>query len=138
MTAMPIQKTRKRDRKDCPGMPDVTVLAGATSNGARASEGCTDMRRITIPDNAPLSQGTINFHDENSKIQTCRDFIEKNFKGFYKILENHKEKNESVVIVAHSSTSYALTTFVNGVPSDRKIGWTQCSNCAVIKFFVEN
>jgi len=79
-----------------------------------------------------------NYDYENSKIQTCRDFIEKNFKGFYKIMENHKEKNESVIIVAHSSTSYALATFVNGVPENRKIVWMQCSNCAVIKFFVEN
>ena len=94
--------------------------------------------RVEKDEELVVESNYFNYDYENSKIQTCRDFIEKNFKGFYKILENHKEKNESVVIVAHSSTSYALTTFVNGVPSDRKIGWTQCSNCAVIKFFVEN
>lgn len=79
-----------------------------------------------------------NYDYQNDRVQTCRDFIEKNFKGFYKIMENHKEKNESVIVVAHSSTLYALATFVNGVPENRKIVWMQCSNCAVVKFFVEN
>ena len=47
--------------------------------------------------------------------------------------KKHKEKDESVIVVAHSSTLYALATFVNGVPENRKIVWMQCSNCAVVK-----
>ena len=96
--------------------------------------------QVSIDDEEALiiENNYFNYDYKNDRIQTCRDFIEKNFEGFYKIMANHKEKNESVIGVAHSSTLYALATFVNGVPENRKIVWMQCSNCAVVKFFVEN
>jgi broad specificity phosphatase PhoE len=96
--------------------------------------------QVSVDDEEALiiENNYFNYDYKNDRIQTCRDFIEKNFVGFYKIMENHKEKNESVIVVAHSSTLYALATFVNGVPENRNIVWMQCSNCAVVKFFVEN
>lgn len=85
-----------------------------------------------------IEKNYFNYNYVNPKIQTCKDFIDKNFKGFEKIMAKHKENDESVIIVAHSSTLYAVATFVNGIPKDRDIVWMQCSNCAVVKFFVEN
>lgn len=84
-----------------------------------------------------FSQNYFNLDYVNPQVQTCKDFLVKNFKTFNEIVARHKEKDENVIVVAHSSTLYALGAYVNGIPQDRQIVWMQCSNCAVVKFFFD-
>lgn len=44
--------------------------------------------------------------------------------------------NQNIVVVAHSSTLYALNAFLNGIPYHGQITWLQCNNGAVVKFFI--
>ena len=44
--------------------------------------------------------------------------------------------NQTIAIVAHSSTLYALSAFINGIPQNGQITWLQCNNGAVVKFFI--
>ena len=84
-----------------------------------------------------------NFYDENylnynfdtDKFDTCKDFIDRNFKAFKKIISGNK-KDSTILIVAHSSTLYAINAYINGIPKDNKIIWLQCNNGAVIKFHI--
>lgn len=44
--------------------------------------------------------------------------------------------NSTIMIVAHSSTLYALNAFLNGIQQNGRINWLQCNNGAVIKFCI--
>ena len=70
---------------------------------------------------------------DNSRFETCKQFVDRNIKVFEKIKTKH-QGNESVIVIAHSATLSALNAYVNGIPADQKIIWLQCSNGAVIKY----
>lgn len=72
---------------------------------------------------------------ENSHFETCKDFIDRCIKGIEKIMQKYK-KDATVIVCAHSSTLYALNAYINGIPETQKIDWIQCSNGAVIKYYL--
>ena len=74
----------------------------------------------------------LNYNYENSHFETCKSFIDRNFKVFDKIKNKHKK--DAVIIIAHSATLSALNAYINGLPEDGQIKWLQCSNGAVIKY----
>lgn len=75
----------------------------------------------------------LNYDYENDKFETCKDFIDRCFIGFDKIIEK-AANNSTIIVCAHSSTLYALNTYLNGIPKNNQINWLQCSNATVIKF----
>ena len=77
----------------------------------------------------------LDYNYKNDHFETCKDFIDRCHNGFRKILSKSKE-NSTVIICAHSSTFYALTSYINGIPESGKISWVQCSNGAVLKFYL--
>lgn len=72
---------------------------------------------------------------ESNEYETCKKFISR-FCSSLKQIENKTKKSDTILIVAHSSSLYAINAFVNGIPKDNEIKWLQCNNGAVIKFFV--
>lgn len=72
---------------------------------------------------------------ENKNFETCKDFIDRCFAGLTKII-NKTPKNSTILLCAHSSTLYAINAYINGIPEDKRIKWLQCSNGAVIKFYL--
>ena len=77
----------------------------------------------------------LNYSFQTEKYETCRDFIDRTFEGLKKII-SLSQKDDTVIVAAHSSTLYALNAFVNGIPKNNHINWLQCSNGAVIKFYL--
>ena len=80
-----------------------------------------------------FEENYLNYNYQTEDFETCKDFIDRTSQGLKKIKEKHS-KDHTVVIAAHSSTLYAINTFVTGIPKDGKINWLQCSNGAVVKF----
>ena len=77
----------------------------------------------------------LDYSYENKNFETCKDFIDRCFVGLTKII-NKAPKNSTILLCAHSSTLYAINAFINGIPEDNHITWLQCSNGAVIKFYL--
>lgn len=75
----------------------------------------------------------LDYNYQTEDFETCKDFIDRTTEGLTKIKEKHLQ-DQTVIIAAHSSTLYAINTFVTGIPKDGKIRWLQCSNGTIIKF----
>lgn len=65
----------------------------------------------------------------------CKEFLERNYKVFDKIISKHKSKNENVILVAHSCTFYAIEEYFKKSDSD-EIKYYRLSNCAKVYFEV--
>lgn len=68
------------------------------------------------------------------KPEGCKEYLERAFRSFKKIINNHFDKKENVIIVAHSGTTYALSAFVHGIHKNEDIKWVRVGNCAKIYF----
>lgn len=66
----------------------------------------------------------------------CKEFLERNFREFDKIIKAHKDKNENVILVAHSCTFYALQEYFNKSLEDN-IKYYRLSNCAKVYFEIK-
>lgn len=66
----------------------------------------------------------------------CKEFLERNFKEFDRIINNHKSSNENVILVAHSCTFYALREYLNKSDSE-EINYCRLSNCSKIYFEIK-
>ena len=66
----------------------------------------------------------------------CKEFLTRNFIEFKRIIDEHIEKNDNVIIVAHSGTLYALMAYVNGIRKNRNINWFRAGHCSKIYFEV--
>ncbi len=66
----------------------------------------------------------------------CKEFLERNFKEFSRIISMHKSKNENIILVAHSCTFYALQEYLNSSRQD-EINYCRLSNCARIYFEIK-
>lgn len=75
----------------------------------------------------------LDYSFESDKFQTCKQFVDGVQKELKEIIKTHKKCNENVLIVGHSSNLYAINAYFYGM-NDNKVVWTQCSNCAVIRF----
>ena len=78
----------------------------------------------------------LNKNFSSKKPEGCKEFLERNFKEFDKIIKNHKKKNENVILVAHSSTFYALQEYLNKSLGD-EIKYYRVSNCARVYFEIK-
>lgn len=63
----------------------------------------------------------------------CKEFLQRNFNEFEIIIKTHLEKNENVIIVAHSCTFYALQEFFNKSEEDA-IKYYRLGNCSKVYF----
>lgn len=77
----------------------------------------------------------LNKNFSHDKPEGCKEFLQRNFKAFQKIIERHKIKNENVILVAHSCTFYALQEYLQNSKSD-EIKYYRLSNCAKVYFEV--
>lgn len=66
----------------------------------------------------------------------CKEFLTRNFIEFKRIVDEHIDKNENVIIIAHSGTFYALMAYVNGIRKNHNINWYRVGNCSKIYFEV--
>lgn len=53
----------------------------------------------------------MNYNFENSNLETCKQFYNRNKKVFDYIIKHHKK---NILIIAHSATSYALLNYIKG------------------------
>lgn len=58
----------------------------------------------------------------------CKEYLARNFIEFERIINNHIDKNENVIIVAHSGTFYALMAYINGIQKNKNILWYRLGN----------
>lgn len=63
----------------------------------------------------------------------CKEFLERNFCEFDRIIKAHKDKNENIILVAHSCTFYALREYLNKSEGS-EINYCRLSNCSKIYF----
>ena len=63
----------------------------------------------------------------------CKEFLARTSKVLDRIIKEHKDKNENVIISAHSCTLYAIMAYFNKQNTD-KINWYRVSNCAKVFF----
>ena len=74
----------------------------------------------------------------SEKPEGCKDFLTRTFVAFKKIVNEHIEKNENVVIVAHSGILYALSAYINGIKKNKNLTWMRIGNCSKVYFEVLN
>ena len=72
-----------------------------------------------------------NYSHENP--EGCKEFLARTSKVLDRIIKEHKDKNENVIISAHSCTLYAIMAYFNKQNTD-KINWYRVSNCAKVFF----
>lgn len=75
----------------------------------------------------------LNKNYSHKKPEGCKEFLQRNFNEFEKIIKTHFEKNENVIIVAHSCTFYALQEFFNKSKEDT-IKYYRLGNCSKVYF----
>ena len=75
----------------------------------------------------------LNKNYSNSNPEGCKDFLERNFEVFNRIISKHKSKQENVILVAHSCTFYALQEYINSSKGDN-LNYYRLSNCSKIYF----
>ncbi len=76
----------------------------------------------------------MNYNFENTKFETCKEYLDRVFVGFEEILKQESSDINTIVIVGHSSTLYAINAYLQGIPKDKQIKWLQINSGAVIKF----
>lgn len=64
----------------------------------------------------------------------CKEYLARNFLQFKKIIDTHIDKNENVIIVAHSGTFYALNAYINGIYKNKNINWYRIGTCDSVYF----
>ena len=64
----------------------------------------------------------------------CKEYLSRNFFEFKKIINEHFDKNENVIIVAHSSTLYALYSYIHGLNKGEDLVWSRAGNCSKVYF----
>ncbi len=82
-----------------------------------------------------FKENYFNYAYKNTNFTTCRNFIDRCFSGFEKIFEKSKELN-TVIIVGHNSTFYALNTYINKIPKTQKINYVNTNFGSVVKFYI--
>ena len=70
----------------------------------------------------------------NEEPEGCKEFLARNFIEFNRIVDMHIDKDENVIIVAHSGTFYILSAFINGYDKNKDLKWSRVGNCAKIYF----
>ena len=66
----------------------------------------------------------------------CKEFLERNFAEFDKIINAHKDKNENVILVAHSCTFYAIQEYFNRTENEN-IKYYRVGNCSKVYFEID-
>ena len=80
-----------------------------------------------------FTKNYFNYNFESEDYETCKKYIDRVFLGLKRILE--KDLN-CVLIVGHSSSLYAINTFINGIPKDGQIKLIKCKDGTVVKFYI--
>lgn len=66
----------------------------------------------------------------------CFEFLKRNFDEFDKIIKTHKDKNENIILVAHSCTFYAIQEYFNHCQDD-EINYYRLANCSRVYFEIK-
>ena len=75
----------------------------------------------------------------SSKVpEGCKEYLKRTKLALKKIVDNHFDKNENVILVAHSVTSYALAALIYGYEKDKDIKWLRVGNCSKIYFEIKD
>lgn len=97
-------------------------------------------REILITDDDKLreryQENYFDMTDESEEYETCKAFVDRTIKGISDAIKSNKSA-KTIVVMAHSSTLYALSAMVNGTEEKDKIKWMQCNCGACIKFHLE-
>lgn len=97
-------------------------------------------REILVSDDANLQERFrekyFDMSDDSSEYETCRQFVERTIKGVREAMA-HNKAAKTFVVMAHSSTLYAISAMVHKIPKNNKICWLQCNPGACIKFYVD-
>lgn len=93
-----------------------------------------------VPQNKKEQEWYDNYLNPNyssKKPEGCKEYLERTFKAFRKIINKHFDKNENVAIVAHSGTMYPLSAFIHGIKDGEDVKWVRVGNCAKIYYEID-
>lgn len=121
LTAKAIQKKWKLPLEICENLKERELLKTAEPQNEQEQEWYDNYMN-------PL------YSSENP--EGCKNFLTRTFVEFKKIIDEHIEKQENVVIVAHSGTLYALSAYVNGIKKNKNLVWLRAGNCSKVYFEV--
>lgn len=92
--------------------------------------------RQLLPNSEPQNEREQEWYDNylnpmysSKEPEGCKEYLTRNFIEFKKIIDEHFEKNENVMIIAHSGTLYALSAYINGIQKGKNINWLRMGNC---------
>ena len=99
-----------------------------------------DLRDREVLDSTPQNSDEKEWYDNylnknysHKNPEGCKEFLQRNFKIFDDIINHHKQKNENVILVAHSCTFYAIQEYINSSKGEN-INYCRLSNCSKIYF----
>lgn len=92
--------------------------------------------REVLPNSTPQNEKEQEWYDNymnpmysSKNPEGCKEYLTRNFVEFKKMINEHFDKQENIIIVAHSGTLYALSSFINGIPKNKNITWLRFGNC---------
>jgi broad specificity phosphatase PhoE len=106
------------------------------------TEICENLReRELLPEREPRNEKEQEWYDNymnplysSENPEGCKEYLTRTFIDFKRIVDENFDKNQNVIIVAHSGTLYALSAFVNGIAKDKNLNWVRVGNCSKIYF----
>lgn len=72
----------------------------------------------------------------SKKPEGCKEYFGRIFSEIDGMINEHFDKEENVIIVAHSGTSYAISSYFYGVQKGKDVPWMRVGNCSRIYFEV--
>ncbi len=101
------------------------------------TEICENLReRELLPNSVPQNEKEQEWYDNylnplysSENPEGCKEYLTRTFVEFKRMVDEHLEKDENIIIVAHSGTLYTLSAFVHGIVKGKNLVWMRLGNC---------
>lgn len=100
--------------------------------------------REVLPDKYPKNEAEQLWYDNymnpyfsNKFPEGCKEYLDRNFAEFDKMVKRHLSKDENVIVVGHSSTLYALYCYIHGLGNEKDLVWSRAGNCSKVYFEIK-
>ena len=83
---------------------------------------------MTLKEIEEYDENYLNSKYSHKNPEGCKDYLARVFSFLNEITKTNDE-NSTILIVGHSSMSYALAAYFHGIPKDGKLIWIRIGNC---------
>ncbi len=89
------------------------------------------------PEIVKYNENYLTYTYSNQNPEGCKEFVDRIFKFLDRVIATHKNSNENILIVGHSSMAYVLNAYFTGLPKNEKLVWIRVGNCSKLCYEVK-